>query len=349
MFSRINYRVISIGRRFTLVLAMSMMIIGLFSCEKDAELVSAPATEIEPAVQAGPYMASFKGAEFVVADGRLQFNSEKEVRQLVSEMSDDPSAAFQTFTTLDGFKPSRAYYLELMEDETLTEADVAKYSHVLYLRQDETDTYVDHTVDDQGLELLANSRGLMQVGDFIYDYSVREKPVKVKVADYDFNDVDFVAANLASAVELEVNRTPIGAKINVVTCDHTWDRKNRSKVVGQLEDSHVFASGGILWNFNIRTRFYRKRFGIYWGKQADELRSNWDLWVDVERNGVDEGLQHFVGNHTAASGDRQNTRFMILERVDEDSEYVGGQPGLDRSTNTARYNGQSGSCNCNLN
>ncbi|TXF83352.1 hypothetical protein FUA23_21625 [Neolewinella aurantiaca] len=343
----INHKIESSGRQLTLLLVVCVMVAGLFSCEKDAEL--APATEVEATFQVVPYEASFEGTDFVVADGRLKLNSEKEVRQLISKMSENPSAAYKVFTTLDGFKSSRALYLELMEDESLTQEDVAKYSHVLYLRQDDTDTYVDHTVDDQGVELLANARGLMQVGDFIYDYSVREKPVKVKVADYDFNNADFVAANHASAVVLDIHRTPVGAKINVVTCDNTWDRKNRSKVVGQLEDSHVFASGGILWNFNIRTRFYRKRFGIYWGKQADELRSNWDLWVDVERNGVDEGLQHFVGNHTAASGDRQNTRFMILERVDEDSEYVGGQPGLDRSTNIARYSGQSGSCNCNLN
>lgn len=215
----INYEIVSIGRRLTLLLAVCMMAVGLFSCEKDAEL--APTAEVDATFQVTPYEASFEGTDFIVADGRLQFKSEKEVRQLISVMSKSPSAAFKRFTTLDGFKSSRSLYLELMENESLTQEDVTKYSHVLYLRQDDTDTYVDHTVDDQGLELLANARGLMQVGDFIYDYSVREKPVKVKVADYDFNDADFVAANHASAMVLDMNRTPVGTKINVVTCDHT--------------------------------------------------------------------------------------------------------------------------------
>lgn len=297
------------------------------------------------------YTTDFRGYSFIVQDGRITFSSEKDLRGIINEIAKNNGEAVKKFSNLPGFTSSRDAYLKLMDDESMAEADVDKYPKILRRRYYDGDVYIDHTVDDVALEHLANQDGILVAGSQVYDFSARQHPVKVPLQDYVFDDPTFKAHTHPHAQALRVDRRE-GAmmKVNIVTCEDEFDRKDRSKVVGQLEDTFIpLRSGDNDYELRVRTRFYRKSLGIYWGRQADDLRSNWDLWIHEFKDDIDLGFRRLQGSHVAQDGDQQNTRAVILYHTGEQTSFAGNREGRNSSLNIARYNGQSGSCECRLN
>jgi hypothetical protein len=316
----------------------------LTSCEEDS-LISGNSEELSPAEVAVTH--TFKGSAFQVQEGRIKFDSEKQLFATVRAMVGDYDEAAEFFTNLPDYSSSREAYLDLISGKDLTLDDLEFHSSLIYRFERDGDSYVDHTIDDLGLEYLANAEGVFEAGPYMYDLSERNHPVKIPAEAYTQN-ADVRTFQKSEAIPIELYRLENSGflKVDVRTCRTDF---NSRRVTGQLEKSHVYASDGNLWNFNVRTRFFRKRLGIYWGVQASELGSEWDLWINlVNAQGVATPTR-FQGSHAARHGDRQNTRFMLVEETTEDSNYMSGQLGLNRSKNRAvEGSAGSGECNCGL-
>ena len=267
---------------------------------------------------------------------------------MVRAMSGDYDEAADFFMQLPNYQSSRAAYLELISDESLTAHDLESHSSLIYRYERDGETYVDQTIDDLGLEYLANAAGIFEAGRFVYDLSDRDHPVKTSVEAYAAG-TNIKTFEQIEAVPIELYRLENSGflKVDVRTCRKDFNN-NTNRITGQLERSHVYGSFGILWNFNVRTRFFRKRLGIWVGVQADKLNSEWDLWINLDNGRGVLTPTRFQGSHVASSGDRQNTRAMIVEETTEASVYMSGQAGLNRSRNMAEDRGASGECNCGL-
>ena len=270
---------------------------------------------------------------------------------MVRAMVGDYDEAADFFTHLPNHQSSRAAYLELISDESLTAQDVEFHSPLLYSFERDGETYVDHTIDDLALEFLANAAGIFEAGRFVYDLSDRNHPVKIPAEAY-VAKANVKTFERVEAAPIELYRLENSGfmKVDVRTCrtDFTAGGNNH-RITGQLERSHIFGSDGNLWNFNVRTRFFRKRLGVWFGVQADDLRSNWDLWINLDSSG--QGTltpTRFQNSHIARDGDQQNTRFPIVEETTQNSVYMSNQIGLNRSENIATEDRTTARCNCGL-
>ena len=157
------------------------MLFFLTSCEKDV-LTSGELEELSPTAEIAAH--SFKGIPFNLQDGRIKFDSEKELYAMVRAMSGDYDEAADFFMQLPNYQSSRAAYLELISDESLTAHDLESHSSLIYRYERDGETYVDQTIDDLGLEYLANAAGIFEAGRFVYDLSDRDHPVKTSVEAY---------------------------------------------------------------------------------------------------------------------------------------------------------------------
>ena len=323
---------------------MLAMLFFLFACEKDSTINNVEEfAPIEVAVS-----HTYRGTAFNVEDGRIKFSSENDLYSIVRAMANNYDDAAKYFTRLPNFTSSRAAYLKLIADENLTADDVEAHGSLLYRFERAGESYVDHTIDDLGLEYLANAEGIFEAGSYIYDLSDRDNPVKIDADSYSVIP-DVKTFERSGAIPLELYRPKSSGlmKVDVRTCRKDFN-DNSNRITGQLERSHVYGSFGVLWNFNVRTRFFRKRLGVWVGVQADKLNSDWDLWINLDNGFGTLTPTRFIGSHVAASGDRQNTRAMLVEETTEASVYMSGQPGFNRSRNFAEDRGGRGECNCGL-
>lgn len=323
------------------------MLFFLTACEED-NLTLGTAEELSPTESATAY--NFRGNDFKLQDGHLTFATEEELYATVRTMAGNYDDAGKFFTNIPKYRSSRTAYLELIANNDLTLDDVATHSSLLHRYERGGESYIDHTVDDLGLEYLVNAAGILEAGPYIYDLSVRNQPVKI-AADVFYKDASTKTFEKAGAMPIKLDRSDESGfqKVDVRTCrtDFTAGGNNH-RITGQLERSEIFGSFGFLWNFNVRTRFFRKRLGVWFGVQADDLRSNWDLWINLIDVQGRATPTRFQGSHVARDGDQQNTRFILVEETTENSVYMSGQTGLNRSRNTAVEDGTTGECNCGL-
>ena len=274
-------------------------------------------------------------------------------------MSAQPTEAKEFFRTIPDYTPAEAAYDRLMLDETITLEEVrSKYDHVLAIETIDGDSYVVGEIDDEGVSLIMNEYGRVVAGKYVYDFSGTTDG-KLLRQHFDLKDDNFRAATHPDFEGISVDNRL--AKDNVVTCR---DTDGNRRVLGQLEESRVFINIDERTNFNVRTRHFRRRAGIWFGVQADMLDSNWDLWithVSAAATDFDSAAplttQRFTGTHVAADNDQQNTRARLLSFRDPASFYERGTnrfgqpsplPGPHRARHNAVDGGQNPRTTCNL-
>lgn len=305
---------------------------------------------------------SFKNVNYSVEDGRVVIADKVTAANLILAIDDNPVEAYNHFTNQTLFTSSRSAYLKLIEEESLTEKVTEQFPKLLYTWYDrDQEAYIDHIVDYVGFEWITNQAGIVQIGEDVYDFSNRNELVYLPVDAYDFSDPGFQPTNHPQATSFDLKRRVVslseGDKTDIVTCR---DDDNKRRVLGQLE-----ASETLPWssedNYHVRTRFFKKLAFAWVGVQADNLESDWDLWIDVV-DVVPDGVPmfpgppvatSFQGTHVAAQGDRQNTRHRLIGPVHQNSRYISGSrtnifAGNHRSNNRGSHDGRNPACTCNL-
>lgn len=213
----------------------------------------------------------FEGRMIEIKEGRLIFQSLEDIAFVESRLLQSGELG-EWFDQQEYYQSANEAYLALSEEAVIDRnGDISEFSAYAFVKNDGGNLFLGAVIDDPAIRHLANERGILQVGDEVYQI-FREMAVVANVETFFSLTIEELLNSPDKIRKIKIKRRLVSeehdVRVNIDVCQGDYENKRRVK--GELEERSSLFSQNV--NCIARTKHFKKgAFGIYYGEKADQL------------------------------------------------------------------------------